>query len=176
MSQLFSLPPPVLSFLRILSLFLALHLIPKGEAWKIVHLQIALALMKLLKKVDGYNAMKIYQDEQHHFAKLSKKHNRISKLQSKAGTTFLDYFDSYISLQSYWKFWSPAGAKKAAIMFDILVNQVMPDFFHKVADKKANRDYITSLQILASKISTTVIDFKLQDKSDGRMASRGGGA
>ncbi|PBK84305.1 hypothetical protein ARMGADRAFT_1037233 [Armillaria gallica] len=102
-----------------------LRSIPKGEAWKTVRLQIALALMKLLKEVDEYDeAKKIYQDKRHYFAKLSKKHDRISKLQGKAGTAFLDYFDSYNSLQSYWKSWSPAGAKEAAILLDIPVNQV----------------------------------------------------
>ncbi|PBK80705.1 hypothetical protein ARMGADRAFT_1039859 [Armillaria gallica] len=105
--------------------------------------------MKLLKEVDEYDeAKKIYQDKQHYFTKLSKKHDRISKLQGKAGTAFLDYFDSYISLQSYWKSWSPAGAKEAAILLDI---PVMPDFFHELADKKANHNYITSLRTLVPK-------------------------
>ncbi len=150
--------------------------------------------MKLLKEVDEFDeAKKIYQDKQHYFAKLSKKHDRILKLQGKAGTAFLDYFNSYISLQSYWKSWSPAGAKEAAILLAIPVNQVaqtmnplesfnghikgkyfapymhsgrlprvdmwilliitqvMPDFFHELADKKANCDYITLLRTLVPK-------------------------
>ncbi len=77
--------------------------------------------MKLLKEVDQYDeAKQLYKDQCQYFTQLSKNHNKVPKLQGIAAITFLDYFNSYISLESYWKSWSPTGAKQAGELLDVL--------------------------------------------------------
>ncbi len=60
--------------------------------------------MKLLKEVDQYDEVKqLYEDQRRYCTQLSKNRNKVPKLQGIAAIAFLDYFNSYITLESYWK-------------------------------------------------------------------------
>ncbi|PBK66581.1 hypothetical protein ARMSODRAFT_1005992 [Armillaria solidipes] len=80
---------------------------------------------QLLREVDEYDkAKKLYADQRRHFSQLSKNRNNISKLQGTTAIAFLDYFNSYISLESYWRSWSSAGAKQAALLLDVPLDRI----------------------------------------------------
>ncbi|PBK85061.1 hypothetical protein ARMGADRAFT_1036582 [Armillaria gallica] len=82
-------------------------------------------IYNLLKEVDQYHeAKQLYEDQCQYFTQLSKNCNKVPKLQGIAAITFLDYFNSYISLESYWKSWSLAGAKQAAELLDVPLDQI----------------------------------------------------
>ncbi len=81
--------------------------------------------MKLLKEVHQYNeAKQLYENQCQYFTQLLKNRNKVPKLQCIAAITVLDYFNSNISLESYWKSWSLAGTKQAAELLDVPLDQI----------------------------------------------------
>lgn len=99
-----------------------LHGIPKGEARKSVRQRLAKFLMKLLKDIPDYtDAIALYNIEIQYWKQLQAKRDKISRSQAKGALTYLQYLNSYLQSEEYWKSWSPAGAIIASQLLGVPV-------------------------------------------------------
>ncbi|KAF6749683.1 hypothetical protein DFP72DRAFT_1048718 [Ephemerocybe angulata] len=90
--------------------------IPKGPARAEIRSRIWTLLMKLIRDISDYaTATSLFNSELAFFRTLAQRGTTpLQKKQSKAGIHFLNYLHSYLSVEDYWRSWSPAGAKLAA--------------------------------------------------------------
>ena len=102
-----------------------LHGIPMGEARKSVRQRLAKFLMKLLKDIPDYtDAITLYNTEIQYWNSLQAKHDKISRLQAKGALAYLQYLNSYLQHEEYWKSWSPAGAIIASQILGVPVLRI----------------------------------------------------